>query len=234
MHDEAEPFQRIERVQHDRRGHDVRDARHADHDEPEHHHRPEHGADAARAMFLRDEQDDERGKRHRNHIGLERGLDDFEPFHGAQHGNGRRDHAIAKEQRRAHHTHHEEPSTQTRARRDRRRREREQRHDAAFAVIIRPQDQDDVLQRNDDHQRPEDQRNDADDIESIERETVGGIEHGGERIERARADVTIDHAERGQRERWKSRRRFAVAFLPRPGGRGMCHVFLLIRIAREP
>ena len=42
--------------------------------------------------------------------------------------------------------------------------ERRQREDAALAVVVRTQDEDAVLDRDDEYQRPEDEREDAEDV----------------------------------------------------------------------
>ena len=70
-------------------------------DEPQHHHRPEQAADAMRAELLHHEQRDQDHHRQRHDVRLEQRRGDVQPFDGAEHRNGRRDHAVAVEQRRA-------------------------------------------------------------------------------------------------------------------------------------
>jgi hypothetical protein len=63
-------------------------------------------------MALHDEQAHEHADRDRQHVGVKRRRDDLEALDRAQHGDRRRDHAVAVEQRRA-----EEPEQQQDARR---------------------------------------------------------------------------------------------------------------------
>jgi len=73
-------------------------------------------------------------------------------------------------------------------------------HDAALAAVVGAQDEDDVLDRNDDDQRPEEQRQAAVDIGLAGRDRVVAGEDFLDRVQRAGPDVAIDDAERGQRE----------------------------------
>ena len=78
----------------------------------------------------------------------------------------------------------------------------EQRQDAALAVVVGAHDQDRVFDGDDDDQRPEDQRHDAE--HRFRRNlSVGtcGLCGDAERIERARADVAEDDAHAGKRRR---------------------------------
>ena len=67
-------------------------------------------------------------------------------------------------------------------------------------MVVGPHDQDRVLDRDDDDQRPEDERHDAE--HRFRRHlTVGarGLRRDVEGVERARADVAEDHAHAGER-----------------------------------
>jgi hypothetical protein len=76
-----------------------------------------------------------------------------------------------------------------------------QRHDAALALVVGAQDQRHVLERDHDDQRPEHQREDAQHVLRRDRHRVVGVaEDFLEGVQRAGADVAIDHAERGQGE----------------------------------
>ena len=81
------------------------------------------------------------------------------------------------------------------------RHERGQREDAAFALVVGAQHERDVLDRHHEHQRPEDQRQHAEHVVVRRRHRVRSEEALAHRVERAGADVAVDHAERGQGER---------------------------------
>ena len=87
----------------------------------------------------------------------------------------------------------------------------EQRQDAALAVIVGAHDQDRVLDGDDDDQRPEDQRHDAE--HGLRRYLSIGTRdlcRDAERIERARADVAEDDAHASKRRRCPSVRMSGV------------------------
>ena len=107
----------------------------------------------------------------------------------------------------------------------------EQRHqgdDAAFAVVVHPHGEVDVFDRGDEEQRPENERQGAEHRRRIGMR-AGIVEHGFQRVERARADVAEHHAERregGEREapvrmRWRGSRlarHFALPLAARASG----------------
>ena len=62
------------------------------------------------------------------------------------------------------------------------------------------QDDEDVLERHDQHQRPEDQTDDTEDVELVDGERMVPDEHLLHRVERAGADVAIDDADGAERE----------------------------------
>ena len=67
-------------------------------------------------------------------------------------------------------------------------------------MIVGPQHEDEVLERDDDDQCPEDQRQDAEDVVVRRGDRVRAMKALADRVERARADVAVDDAERGERE----------------------------------
>ena len=69
-----------------------------DHQEPSDHDRPEQSADTVRAVLLdrEDANDDRHGDR--DHVGLEQRRGHLEALDRAEHGDRRRDHAVAVEQ----------------------------------------------------------------------------------------------------------------------------------------
>jgi hypothetical protein len=80
-------------------------------------------------------------------------------------------------------------------------REREQREHAALAPVVEAQDEGDVLERHDEHDRPEDQRQHAVDVRVADRKRMRARERLLERVQRAGADVAEYHADRAERER---------------------------------
>ena len=75
---------------------------------------------------------------------------------------------------------------------------RDQGHDPALALVVGAHDERDVLDGHDQRDRPEDERDDAVDAGAVGRHRLG--ESRLERVERARADVAEDDAERARGE----------------------------------
>ena len=86
-------------------------------------------------------------------------------------------------------------------------RQRHQRERAAFAVVVGAQQEEDVFQRDDERQRPEDQRQDAEDFGLV---TAPPCCRGARRlakgVERAGADVAVDDTDAPDGERPESGR----------------------------
>ncbi len=81
--------------------HNPRHAESRNQDEPQHHHGTKHPAHSIRAVALKAEDGDEDDDRKGNHVRLEERRGDVQAFDGTQDRDGRRDHAVAVEQRRA-------------------------------------------------------------------------------------------------------------------------------------
>ena len=86
---------------------------------------------------------------------------DLDALDRAQHGNGRRDAAIAIEQGRADKTDHHHDRTPPALLGAPRADQGEQRENATLAVVVRTHDQDRVFDGDDDDQRPKDERDDS-------------------------------------------------------------------------
>ena len=86
------------------------------------------------------------------------------------------------------------------------RQQRRQREDAAFALVVGAHHDRDVLDRDDDQQRVDDQRQHAEHVLVRRRHRVRAEEALAHRVERAGADVAVDDADGGQREREAARR----------------------------
>jgi hypothetical protein len=179
---------------------DVRDAERGKRQKPNDHDRPEQRADASRAVPLDREQadqDDDRD-RHDELVELRRG--DLETFDGREHADGRGDHAVAVDQGRAEHAEQSDRGSSSR-RLERRAGERHERQGAAFALVVRAQDVEQVLDRDDQHQRPDHQRQHAVDVVRGRRHAVRRVEALAERVKRARPDVAVDDTQRTEGER---------------------------------
>ena len=161
MQQESERDERIERRQDRRRAQHFDQAKQADGDEPGEHDRAEETTDRARAETLGKEQRQQNHHRQRHHDRGERGGGHFQPLDGAEHGNGRRDGAVAIKQRGTDQADDQQDHLLAAAPAGAALKDGEQRYDAAFALVVGAQDQHRVFQRNDQDQRPEDQRHDA-------------------------------------------------------------------------
>ena len=185
--------------------------------------------------------------RDRQHEGREARLDDRQALDRRQHRDRRRDHAVAEEQRGRQHAEHHQPvgpAPAAGAALD----QREQRQAAALALIVRAQDQQDIFERDDHDQRPEDQAEHAEDVQRIDGQRVMADEDFLHRVERARADIAIDDADRAHRERDQPGLAVAVSVMPamrdrcvgdgcagsRSSTDGPCRMDLALRIACLP
>ena len=136
-----ESVKRAHGNEHPGRLHYTVDAEQCEHHEPGEHHRPEYIADEASAFPLHDEKPDQDDEGERHHGGRQRRRIDLQAFKGAEHGDGRRDGAVAIEQRRA------DKADDQKLRTPRSRlgvagvKQRQQRNDPAFAAVVGAQNQ---------------------------------------------------------------------------------------------
>ena len=79
--------------------------------------------------------------------------------------------------------------------------QRRQREDAALAGVVRAHHDGDVLDRDDDHERVDDERQHAEHVFRRRRHRMGAEKAFPDRVEGARTDVAVHHADGGQRER---------------------------------
>ncbi len=122
---------------------------------PQQHHRPEGAADGGGAVVLDHEQQqqDDRGDRHR--VAGEILARELEPLDGAQHRDRRRDHAVAIEQSGTYQAASDEVAVAAAPFRP---GQRHQRQNSTLAAIVGAHHHQRIFQRNDDDQRPENQR----------------------------------------------------------------------------
>jgi hypothetical protein len=182
--EEAERPAWVHRHEHARHLHDPDDAEHDERHKPGHHDRPEQDANDVRSEALHHEQPDDDRKRDRQHERSEGRCLHRQPFDRAQHRDGGRDHAVAIQQRRAEDAEqHQEWASRREGRRvarwrlipSSRQHERGERQDASFAVVVGVHHDGDVLQRHDDDERPDDQRQHAEHVAVIDRYGVRAV-----------------------------------------------------------
>ena len=122
--------------------------------------------------------------------------DDFQTFNGAQYRDRRGDHAIAVEERRSDQSESDDDLSAhgVRVAPLLLENERQQRENSALAVVIRAHDENDVLDADDDDQRPDDQREDAVDVVGSWLDAVFELEAFAQRVEGTGTDVPVDDA----------------------------------------
>jgi hypothetical protein len=176
--------------------HELLQAEDADGDEPRHHDGPEDLAHVARAALLDREEanEDEAGQRH--DVRLETGRGELEALEGAQDRDGGRDHAVAEEERGAG-DHEERDDADTRLR-VAAREEREEREDPPFTAVVGAHDERDVLDRHGEDERPQDERDDAEEVGVAEGRALR-VGRDLEGVEGARPDIAEDDADGGGR-----------------------------------
>ena len=193
--EEAHPVPWIDRGQHGGPRHQLTRAQRRDGGEPNERERSEDLANPAGAATLDREQAYEDGDRQRHHHRLQRLGGNLQSLHRAEHGDGGRDHAVAVEERSAEEREQgDDRSPLAKALRD----EREQRQDAARAFVVGSHDEREVLDDDDHHQRPEDERQNPEHVGRGDRDVVRILRAEAllECVERARADVAVDDADR--------------------------------------
>ena len=197
--EESHSVDRIEGSEHAKVLHDVSDARDGDGDEPDERDRAEECGDLGGAAGLHREQAEQDHHRQRDDVRLESGSNDLEAFDRRQHRDRRGDHGIAVEQRGADDAEQDDGEALAP---ERAIGERHQGKCSTLAVIVGAKQDQHVFDGDDEDERPDDQRQDAED---------GGLacgltaarrrQHGfAQGVERARADVAIDDANATERK----------------------------------
>ncbi|MCY1377042.1 hypothetical protein D9M69_645850 [compost metagenome] len=118
----------------------------------------------------------------------------LQAFDRRQHRDGRRDHAVAVEERSAEDADDQQQLAQPRLVGHGLGGQREHRDQAALAFVVGAQHEHDVLDGDDDREGPEEHRQDAVDVLHGERH-MAVTEDFLDRIENAGADVAIDDAD---------------------------------------
>jgi len=177
----------------------------ADGDEPDQRDGAEQLADRAGAVALQRVQAEQDHQGQRHDVGFERRCRQLQALDRGQHRDGGRDDAVAVEHGRAGDAHQQQGGAQPGPLAQCLAGQRQQGHRAAFAVVVGPHDQHHILQRDDDGQCPEHQGQDAEDVRFVQRH-IAGTEHFLEGVQRAGADVAIDHPESAQGQSSQGRR----------------------------
>ena len=194
MHQEPPRVIRIDRHKNMRRLGDADNAEDGDEGEPDEHQRTEGAADGGGTEALHKEQRQQHSGGYRHGIGREVAAGVFESFDRAQYRDRRCDHAVAIQQRGADQAERDEIALAA-APADA--GQRHQRQDTAFAAVIGPHHHHGIFQRDDDEQRPANQREAAERAFGAEMAAIG-LGNGLVNVERAGADIAINHAERGE------------------------------------
>ncbi len=191
-----------DRCQHPRLSDDLAQPKDADGAEPDQHYRSEERADPCRPAALQEEQADQDHERHWDHPGSECRRRDLEPLNGAQHGDRRREGTVGIQERRPENSEHDHDAAGRKAPGEAGAvDERHQGQHAPFTLIVRADDHNMVLDRDDEDQRPEHEREDPQHVAGTDGDPVGPVEGLAHRVQWARADVAVDHAQRGEGER---------------------------------
>ena len=170
--------------------------------EPQDHHRAEDAADASGATLLNQKKCEQHNDGQRQHETVQRRRRNANTFDCAEHGNCRRDHAVAIEQRGAAEGEQDQEIAGALASRALQ-GEGQQSKDSTLALIVGTHDQEDVFDRDDNDQRPENHRQNAKHVFCIERKPVLGVEALTKGVDRACSDIAEDDTERGEAQRGK-------------------------------
>jgi hypothetical protein len=192
--EQAQGVARIERREHGRVLHDLREAEQPEGREPSQHHRAEQRPDACRAAALDEEEAEQHAGRDRDNVGLERRRGGFEALDRGEHRGRRRDQSVAREQRQAGDREGGDQPAEGRRSGHGTRGEGSEREHPALAAIVGAQDEGDVLNGDDQDQRPEDERKHAQHRGLAQVQPSGMAESLAHRVEGTGADVAEDHA----------------------------------------
>jgi hypothetical protein len=201
LHEEAKRVSRVEGEKHLGRLCNPVESKNRDGEKPHHHHGAEETSDAVRAVPLNQEEPDQNHDRDRHHPVREDRCGHLEPFDRAEDTDGRRDHALAAEQRGADDPEPDEHRVARAASVVARREQRGQREDSAFPLVVRAHHDARVLDGDDEDERVENERQDAEDVVVRGRDRVRAEEALADGVERARADVAVNDAQSCESQR---------------------------------
>jgi len=167
--------ERIDCQQHPRVVTDVEESGNRNRHEPYQHDRAKEAGDAARPAPLRRKQGDQNGDRKRDDGMLECRRRELQSFDGRQNGNRRSNHRVAKKHRGADHAQQEHqcgrPSQRPRCQCRERKR-------ATLAVVVGPQQNENVFYGDDNDECPQDEREHTEDYFACDRPGLAGRKRG--------------------------------------------------------
>ena len=166
--------------------------------EPDGGDRPEIAADGAGAAALHGKEAEKQQHGQRQDPLLEARRDDLHALDRREHRNGRGDDTIAVEEGRTRHAGRQHQRRQPAAALDPAQRQRREGENAALAAVVGPHDDDDIFQRHDDDQGPDDQGENAHDPGMGHIAGLGHADLHG--VERRGADIAEDDAQRPQHQ----------------------------------
>ena len=126
--------------------------------------------------------------------------DEFQSLHGREDRDRRRDDTVAVQQGSADHPKQNQNGQPCPLGNLICRNEREQCQDAAFAVIVGAQDEDHVFQRYHRHERPKNERDDAENVGGDGRRMADAGQRDLQCVKRAGTDIAEYDAKRGKRQ----------------------------------
>ena len=168
--------------------------------EVDEHDRPEQRSHARCAVRLDEKQADQDDDGDRNHQRLKARLNDRQALDGRQHRDRGSDHRVPVEERGGEHSHHHEargPFLLAEVAGN----QRQQCEGTALALVVGAHRDEHIFQRHDDHQRPEDQAEHAEDVQGIDGERVRADKAFLHRVEGRGADIAVDDTDRAEHQR---------------------------------
>jgi hypothetical protein len=196
---EAQPIERVQCEQYLGVARDPPRASGRDADEPHQRDRAEPSAHRAGPVTLCDVQGCQHREGDRHDVRFERRCRNLQSLDRRQHRDRRGDDAVTVEQRRAEDAHDDQRAMHARLVVRVLAGQRHERHGPAFAVVVRAQYERHVLERDDDRQAPEDERQHAQHVVARDLD-MAGVEHLSHGIEWAGTDVAVDDAQGTQCE----------------------------------
>ena len=177
------------------------DAEHGEGDKPDHHDRAEQPSQSVGPVLLDHEQADQDGDGNRHHVRLEQRRRDLEALDRAEHGHRRRNHAVAVEQRGAEDTESDEYRSAdckpwcSGVSAGPARNQRGQCEHTTFALVVGTHHDRDVLDRDDEDQRVDDERQHAEHVLVRRWHRVRPKEALAQCVYGTGPDVAVDDAE---------------------------------------
>ena len=205
-HEEVDRPTRVEGLEHFRALRDAMHTQRPQYHEPGDHDRAEQLADFLGTVLLHQEQCHQHHQRNRHHPVVDTVKRQAHALHRRQHRHRRGDHAVAIEQRSADQAADHHQRTQPRVGRRGTPRQRGQRHGAALALVVGTQDEHHVLERHHPQQRPQDQRQDPQHAIMVDRHPITAGEDFLQGVQRAGADIAINHPDRRHEQAQRPRR----------------------------